>query len=71
MSAYVVSTEHIDALLRAGMVSRDGLRWHAPEPREESDYERGEPWGTTATENALRVMMIGRLPGYDDAPWSI
>lgn len=55
MSAYVVSDDHIDALLRAGLVTRSGLRWQAPESREESDYERGEVWGATAVENAQRV----------------
>lgn len=55
MSAFVVSEEHIDALLRAGLkAGRPGsaLRWMRPEPPQESDYERGQVWGETAVENA-------------------
>lgn len=60
MSAYVVSEDHIDALLRAGLRRGPGgspLRWFAPnEERAESDYQRGEPWGESAVETAQRAI---------------
>lgn len=54
MSAYIVSKEHIDYLIRAGldlpkrMSYNDVLRWTVPHEERTTDYERGEAWGMTA-----------------------
>lgn len=53
MSAFMVSTDHIDALLTAGMsgVRRYGpLRWMVPAPVNEHAYQAGEPWGPEASQ---------------------
>jgi hypothetical protein len=59
MSAFIVSDNHIHALLTAGLDNpRYGaLRWFAPEseePRGDADTQAGEPWGPTAIESANR-----------------
>lgn len=66
VSAFVVSKEHLDYLIRAGLElerrnSHAGspLRWMARELTEEDErgaYARGEPWGPTAVRlyNELR-----------------
>ena len=51
MSAFVVNKRHIDAMLTTtlGMARSDGgFRWLAPGDCEETDYQRGEVWGSTA-----------------------
>lgn len=52
MSAFIVSEKHIEAMVSAGVSLK--VRWMAPEEPEASDYQSGEPWGTTATVNAQR-----------------
>lgn len=58
MSAYVVSKRHIDALVTAALTAQEngltrcGLRWYAPGQAEETDYQRGAPWGSTCVANA-------------------
>jgi len=57
MSAFIVSKEHIKAMLRAAMNTAhrgDSFRWLAPEVAAEGDYQQGEPWGSTAVANATR-----------------
>ena len=51
MSAYIVNKRHIDALVTAALsLPRPGsqMRWLDPGEPEETDYQRGEPWGETA-----------------------
>jgi len=53
MSAFIVSDKHIDALVRAALAyPNERLRWFESSEREESDYQRGQPWGQTAVANA-------------------
>jgi hypothetical protein len=58
MSAYVMSKHHIDALVSAALAGEGpgygggALRWYAPGPAEETDYQRGAPWGSTCVANA-------------------
>jgi len=57
MSAFIVSQEHIEALLRAAIAyggHRDSFRWLTPEEPTDTDYQRGEAWGATAVANATR-----------------
>ena len=51
MSAYVVDKRHIDALVTAALrLPHPGsqMRWLDPGAPEETDYQRGEVWGSTA-----------------------
>ena len=55
MSAFVVDKRHIDALLTAALElsgPEARMRYLAPGEPEDTDYERGEPWGRTAVANA-------------------
>jgi len=57
MSAYVVSNQHINRLLKAGMSGaphRGELRWMAPEDPNPEDYQRGAVSGPTALETFRR-----------------
>lgn len=59
MSAFIVSTDHIDYLLTAGlgMFSRgSNLSWlGTPETPQEGNYQRGEVWGPRAIQNAQAI----------------
>ncbi len=54
MSAFIVSKEHIDYLVTAGLALpkrrsySDTLTWTVPHEQKPTDYERGEAWGMTA-----------------------
>lgn len=56
MSAFIVSKRHIDAMVTAGLRVVSGtcgvLRWMEPAPVNEAAYQRGEPWGPAAIEEA-------------------
>lgn len=51
MSAFVVGTDHIDAMLTAGLTLArpyGPMRWYLPEPPGPACYQEGEPWGPAA-----------------------
>lgn len=53
MSAWIVSKKHIDYMLTAGlMYVDDGIKWQVPHEHKATDFERGQPWGTTAVQTA-------------------
>jgi len=56
MSAFIVSKTHIDALLTAGLHWKEygPLSWQVPGVPQDTDFQRGQPWGLTALENARR-----------------
>jgi len=56
MSAFVVSQQHIEAMLKAAMTygRQGGFHWLAPEARADSDFERGQVWGPTSVATARR-----------------
>ncbi len=60
MSCYMVSKEHVDAMVTAGLEygmphrNRGPVSWLVPEPVNEHAYSRGEPWGPEAVADAER-----------------
>lgn len=59
MSAFMVSVDHIRALVNAGLTMRYGpLSWQRTVPTAEQlvrSHQRGEPWGPEASEVAREV----------------
>jgi hypothetical protein len=54
MSAFIVGNKHLSYMIRAASAysRRYGpFRWFTTDPREESDYQRGEPWGPSHVAN--------------------
>lgn len=56
MSAFIVSHRHLAYLVNAGLLQGrtdyGPLTWRVPAPKREGSYQRGEPWGPEAGEDA-------------------